>query len=140
MASGWTLPCMQALILAGAVLKHKLAMMMRRRIAWLCRPFFLPCLLAALVSAIAFISNIFMLEETLPRIVAERAAARQNAGHRDDTAPLLAAEHGESASETSGKIQSHKMQTQRKKCKVPEGPCDRLQLLACCILFLLCIC
>lgn len=88
-------------------------MMMRRRIAWLCRPFFLPCLLAALISAIAFVSNIFMLEETLPRIVAERAAARQDAGHKDDTAPLLAAEHGESASEISGKTLSHKMRTQR---------------------------
>ena len=104
---------MQALVIAGAVLEHKLAMMVRRRIAWLCRPFFLPCLLAALISAIAFISNIFMLEETLPCIVAERAAARQKAGHKDDTAPLLAAQHGESASETSGKTHSHRMQTQR---------------------------
>ena len=91
-----------------------MAMMMRRRIAWLCRPFFLPCLLAALISAIAFVSNIFMLEETLPRIVAERAAARQDAGLKDDTAPLLAAEHGESASEISGKTHSYKMQTQHK--------------------------
>ena len=68
----------------------------------LCRPFFLPCLLAALVSAVALVSNAFMLKETLPRIVQARAA-RHAQTQKDETAPLLAAENGQSGSDIGGK-------------------------------------
>ena len=37
-----------------------------------CRPFFLPCLAVASLSVMATISSIFLLQETLPRIVAEK--------------------------------------------------------------------
>ena len=67
----------------------------------MCRPFFLPCLLAACVSATALISNTFMLTETLPRIVQARAA-RHAANEKDETAPLLAAETGQSGSDVEG--------------------------------------
>ncbi len=69
----------------------------------LCRPFFLPCLLAALVSAVALISNAFMLTETLPRIVQARAA-QHAANQKDESAPLLAAENGQSGSEIGGEF------------------------------------
>ena len=52
----------------------------------LCRPFFLPCFLAALVSLIALVSNTFMLTETLPRIVEAKAACLQ-AIQKDEQAP-----------------------------------------------------
>ena len=68
----------------------------------LCRPFFLPCFLAALVSLIALVSNTFMLTETLPKIVAAKAA-RLQATQKDEQAPLLAGEsHLSSASEVNG--------------------------------------
>ena len=37
-----------------------------------CRPFFLPCLAVALLSVMATLSSIFLLQETLPRIVADK--------------------------------------------------------------------
>lgn len=37
-----------------------------------CRPFFLPCLAVASLSVMATLSSIFLLQETLPRIVAEK--------------------------------------------------------------------
>lgn len=54
----------------------------------MCRPFFLPCLGAALISAVATLSNIFVLKETLPRIVEARAAAHA-AKQQDEEKPLL---------------------------------------------------
>ena len=56
------------------------------------RPFFLPCLGAALISAIATVSNIFVLRETLPAIV-EARKARQDAaeGLKEAAVPLLGA-------------------------------------------------
>ena len=68
------------------------------------RPFFLPCLLAALISAVALVSNTFMLTETLPRIVQARAAGHA-ADQKDETAPLLAAEDGQSRSDCEGELQ-----------------------------------
>ena len=67
----------------------------------LCRPFFLPCFLAALVSLIALVSNTFMLTETLPRIV-EAKAARLQAIQKDKQAPLLASESHLSTPEVNG--------------------------------------
>ena len=67
----------------------------------LCRPFFLPCFLAALVSLIALVSNTFMLTETLPRIV-EAKAARLQAIQKDEQAPLFANESHLSTSEVNG--------------------------------------
>ena len=67
----------------------------------LCRPFFLPCFLAALVSLIALVSNTFMLTETLPSIL-EAKAARLQAIQKDEQAPLLASESHLSASEVNG--------------------------------------
>ena len=42
-----------------------------------------------------------MLTETLPRIVEARAAC-QAASQKDETTPLLAADHGQSGSDTNG--------------------------------------
>lgn len=74
-----------------------------QHLVMLCRPFFLPCLLAALISAVALISNAFMLTETLPRIVQARAADHA-ANQKDETAPLLAAENGQSGSDIGGEL------------------------------------
>ena len=54
----------------------------------LCRPFFLPCLGAALISAVATLANVIILKETLPRIVEARAAAHA-AKLQDEEQPLL---------------------------------------------------
>ena len=56
---------------------------------WQChRPFFLPCLVTALVSAVAVASNVFLMSETLPRIVeARRAKQLQQEG--EAAVPLL---------------------------------------------------
>ena len=55
------------------------------------RPFFLPCLGAALISACAAASNIFVLRETLPAIQDARRAAAEAAAERKELAqPLLA--------------------------------------------------
>ena len=54
----------------------------------MCRPFFLPCLGAALISAVATLSNIVILKETLPRIVEVRAAIHA-AKLQDEEQPLL---------------------------------------------------
>ena len=67
----------------------------------LCRPFFLPCFLAALVSLIALVSNTFMLTETLPRLV-EAKVAHLQAIQKDEQAPLLANESNPSTSEVNG--------------------------------------
>ena len=64
----------------------------------LCRPFLLPCLGAALISAVATLSNIFVLTETLPRVVEARAAAHA-AKQQDEEKPLLDGEQKPSASE-----------------------------------------
>src|SRR5690242_19756587 len=42
-----------------------------------CRPYFLPCAVAAALSAISLIFNIILLEETLPAILARRSSRRQ---------------------------------------------------------------
>jgi MFS family permease len=56
------------------------------------RPFFLPCLGAALISAVATISNIFVLRETLPAIVEARRARQYAAEDEKEAAvPLLSA-------------------------------------------------
>ncbi|CAL8468781.1 g8322 [Coccomyxa elongata] len=55
------------------------------------RPFFLPCLMTAIVSSLAVASNIFLMTETLPRIV-EARRAKQLEDQGDVAAPLLAEE------------------------------------------------
>ncbi len=67
----------------------------------MCRPFFLPCLGAALISAIATLSNIFVLKETLPRIVEVRAATHA-AKQRDEEKPLLEGDGKLDAPEPAG--------------------------------------
>lgn len=52
-------------------------------------PFFLSTLVAALVSGYAVLSNFFVLEETLPRIVEARKAMHASAEEPDQTMPLL---------------------------------------------------
>lgn len=64
----------------------------------MCRPFFLPCLGAALISAVATLSNIIILKETLPRVVEARAAAHA-AKLQDEEQPLLQSNGKESAVE-----------------------------------------
>ena len=58
------------------------------------RPFLLPCLGAALVSAFATLSNTIVLRETLPAIVEARRAKQQAAaGEAASKQPLLAGRH-----------------------------------------------
>ncbi|EIE22258.1 MFS general substrate transporter [Coccomyxa subellipsoidea C-169] len=52
------------------------------------RPFFLPCLVTALVSAVAVASNVFLMSETLPRIV-EARRAKQLEQEGEAIVPLL---------------------------------------------------
>lgn len=55
------------------------------------RPFFLPCVGAALISAFATASNVFVLRETLPAILeARRARAEAAAERKELEQPLLA--------------------------------------------------
>lgn len=64
----------------------------------MCRPFFLPCLGAALISAVATLSNVVVLKETLPRVVEARARAHA-AKLQDEEQPLLQSNGKGSAAE-----------------------------------------
>jgi len=57
-----------------------------------------PCLGAALISAVATLSNIIILKETLPRVVEAREAAKE-AELQDEEKPLLGANGKESGPE-----------------------------------------
>lgn len=58
----------------------------------------MPCLCAALISAVATLSNIIILKETLPRVVEAQEAAKE-AKLQDEEKPLLESNGKESGPE-----------------------------------------
>ena len=64
-----------------------------------CRPYLLPCLVVGLLSLVATCSSIFLLSETLPRLVSKQYMALLSA---DEEAPKLEGELQEGGLEGAG--------------------------------------